>query len=56
MRADRSHLLLRHPAVLERVNKEIRSVLGENLDLTRAHIRKMPYLKCVLDESKYILP
>ncbi|KAA6413839.1 MAG: cytochrome P450 [Lasallia pustulata] len=50
------HLLLRHPQVLERVRREITSVVGDEQNLTRAHVRKLPYLKCVLDETLRLFP
>lgn len=46
-----SYLLVRHPAVLDRLRNEIRSVASDEEGLTRAQILKMPYLKCVLNES-----
>lgn len=47
-----SYLLVRHPASLERLRQEIRSINTDGQDLTRAQINKMAYLKCVLNESK----
>ena len=46
-----SYLLVRHPAVLDRLRNEIRLVASHDEGLTRAQILKMPYLKCVLNES-----
>ncbi|KAL8947626.1 MAG: hypothetical protein Q9222_006113 [Ikaeria aurantiellina] len=49
-------LLVRHPGVLERLRREIRSVLGTNIEVTRSHIQKMGYLKCVLNETLRLYP
>jgi len=46
-----SFLLVRHPAALERLRSEISSVIGDDKETTRAHIQKLSYLKCVLNES-----
>jgi len=46
-----SFLLVRHPAALERLREEISSVIGNDEETTRAHIQKLSYLKCVLNES-----
>lgn len=46
-----SYLLVRHPAVLDRLRNEIRLVASHEEGLTRAEILKMPYLKCILNES-----
>ena len=46
-----SFLLVRHTSTLDRLRSEIHSVLGNDQDLTRTHIQKMPYLKNVLTES-----
>lgn len=47
-----SFLLVRHPAVLDRLRNEIQSVVGDDSEINRSHIQKMSYLKAVLDESK----
>ena len=47
-----SRLLLRHPIVFEKLRGEVTSVLGDDKDITRAHIQRMPYLHIVLKESK----
>jgi hypothetical protein len=52
---DISFLLVRHPAVLAKLRDEIWSVTKGRRDFTRNEIRKMPYLKAVLDESKPLL-
>lgn len=49
-----SHLLTRHPEVLARVRKEISSVAGSKVDLTRDDLKKMTYLADVLKESMCI--
>ena len=49
-----SFLLVRHPPVLARLREEINVIVKENSSLTRAHIRKLHYLKCVLSESVQI--
>lgn len=46
-----SYLLVRHPAVLERLHQEIGSTVHNVDDLTRAQINKLSYLRCVLNES-----
>jgi hypothetical protein len=47
-----SFLLVRHPTVLQRLRREIAAVVEPNEALTRAHLTKIPYLKCVLNERK----
>ncbi|KAI9677287.1 MAG: hypothetical protein M1829_002629 [Trizodia sp. TS-e1964] len=49
-------LLVRHPEALTRVRDEIQSVTGGSTELTRAHIRNMKYLKCVIDETQRLYP
>ena len=49
-------LLARHPGVLRRTQIEIQSVLGTDGDLTRAHLQRMVYLKCVLNEVLRLYP
>ena len=49
-----SHLLAQHQNVLETLNSEIRSTIGDRSDLTREDLKKMPYLDKVLKESKYL--
>lgn len=46
-----SRLLVRHPEVLKRLRGEIKSVLGEDKDITRAYIQRMAYLQNVIKES-----
>jgi len=51
-----SYLLVRHPSTLKRLRQEIHSIADNGQGVTRAQINKMPYLKCVLNESKYYSP
>ena len=46
-----SRLLIRHPSVMERLRKEVHSVLSDEEHPTREKIRKMPYLALVIKES-----
>ncbi len=48
----RSRLLVRYPDVLKKLRSEIDSVLGQDKDVTRAYIQRMPYLQNILKESK----
>ncbi|KAF2096846.1 cytochrome P450 [Rhizodiscina lignyota] len=50
------YLLVRHPAALERLRRDIAAVVPETDDLTRAHIAKLSYLKCVLNETLRLYP
>ncbi|KAF7874771.1 hypothetical protein EAF04_001945 [Stromatinia cepivora] len=43
--------LVRHPKTLKRLRQEIELTTGSGIELTRAQINKMPYLKCVLNET-----
>ncbi|KAJ8064874.1 hypothetical protein OCU04_007181 [Sclerotinia nivalis] len=43
--------LVRHPKTLKRLCQEIELTTGSGTELTRAQINKMPYLKCVLNET-----
>lgn len=49
-----SFLLVRHPHVLGCLQDEITSVIGKDANITRAHIQKMGYLRCILNESMYM--
>jgi len=49
-------LLVRHPAVLDRLRDEIQSVVGNELDMTREHLKMMPYLSNVLKETLRLYP
>lgn len=42
-----------NPTVMERLQKEIKSVMENSGHPTRVQIRKMPYLACVIKESSY---
>lgn len=39
-----------------RLREEIASVMGDSAHPTKEQIRKMPYLSCVIKESKYSFP
>jgi hypothetical protein len=47
-----SFLLVRHPPVLARLCQEISVVMSDEGELSRVHIQRLHYLKCVLNESK----
>lgn len=47
-----SFLLVRHPPALARLQEEIRTVVAEDGTLNRAHIQKLNYLRCILNESE----
>ena len=47
-----SRLLVRHPQVMDRLRREIVSVLGGGEHPTRDQIRRMPYLASVVKESQ----
>lgn len=47
-----SHLLLRNPNALETLRLEIDNVLGQQMEITRAHIQKMSFLHNVLQGSE----
>ncbi|KAF6240903.1 hypothetical protein HO173_000695 [Letharia columbiana] len=49
-------LLVRHTSALDRLRNEIRSVMGDDQELTRNHVQKMSYLKCVLNETLRLYP
>jgi hypothetical protein len=48
----RSRLLVRHPPYMSRLQQEIANVMGSDTDPTKEHIRQMPFLNCVIKESK----
>ena len=52
LNASFSRLLVRHPSTFDRLRKEVSSVMGDSEHPTREQIRKMPYLGCVIRESK----
>jgi cytochrome P450 len=47
-----SRLLVRHPEVMDRLRCEISSVTMDTAHLTREQIRKMPFLSCIIKESR----
>ncbi|KAI4140733.1 MAG: hypothetical protein L6R39_005677 [Caloplaca ligustica] len=49
-------LLVRYPVVLVKLRKEIEEVLGNEQSVTRAHVRSMHYLDCVLKETLRLYP
>ncbi|KAL8777677.1 MAG: hypothetical protein Q9213_007751 [Squamulea squamosa] len=49
-------LLVRHPKVLSRLQGEIRSTVGTSDEITKTHIQKMDYLKCILNETLRLYP
>ena len=48
-----SYLLVRHPSVLSRLREEVSSNIGTEQTLTRNLIQKLPYLRCILNESMW---
>ena len=48
-------LLVRHPQVTGRLREELRSVVGDSEHPSHEQIRRMPYLRNVIKESKYSL-
>lgn len=48
--------LVRHRPVLDKLHDEISNVLGAEQKFTRNDLRRMPYLKAVLDESLRLYP
>ena len=46
-------LLVRHPNTLDKLRSEIHQVTEGSPELTRARIKRMKYLRCVLNESKF---
>lgn len=49
-------LLVRYPAVLMKLRKEVEHVLGDEQSVSRTHVRNMRYLDCVLKETLRIYP
>ncbi|KAL2049643.1 hypothetical protein ABVK25_010103 [Lepraria finkii] len=49
-------LLVRYPNVLKKLRSEVESVLGQDKDVTRAYIQRMPYLQMVLKETLRLYP
>jgi hypothetical protein len=50
-----SRLLVRHAHVMERLRREIASVLEDGPIPSRQQIRRTPYLACVIKESEFKL-
>lgn len=51
-----SRILVRHPTVLSRLQREILSVVGISKNPTRNQIRQMPFLSCILKETLRLYP
>ncbi|KAL9593601.1 MAG: hypothetical protein Q9219_007475 [cf. Caloplaca sp. 3 TL-2023] len=49
-------LLIRHPKVFKRLKDEIQSVAENDAEITRSHIQRMGYLRCVLNETLRLYP
>ena len=49
-------LLVRHRPVLDRLRQEINDVVGDEPNLSRVHIQKLHYLRCVLNETNRLYP
>ncbi len=49
-------LLVRHPQVLQRLREEIRSCLGDRVDMTRSDLRNMKYVQNILNETLRLYP
>ncbi|KAI4086117.1 MAG: hypothetical protein LQ344_007830 [Seirophora lacunosa] len=49
-------LLVRYPAVLVKLRREIETVLGDENNITRTHVRSMHYFECVLKETLRLYP
>ncbi|MCJ1377635.1 hypothetical protein MMC17_000730 [Xylographa soralifera] len=49
-------LLVRYPKVLKKLRNEMESVLGQDKDVTRAYIQRMPYLHNVIKETLRLYP
>ena len=49
-------LLVRHPDVMDRLRRQVRSVMGQSAYATRGQIRNMPYLSHVIKESLRLFP
>lgn len=47
-----SRLLVRHPKVMERLRREVSSVMRDSLSPSREQIKKMPFLACVIKEGE----
>ncbi|CAG8957827.1 hypothetical protein HYFRA_00000167 [Hymenoscyphus fraxineus] len=49
-------LLIRNDMVMEKLRKEISSIMGTSAHPTREQIKRMPYLSCVIKESLRLYP
>ncbi|KAL6719085.1 hypothetical protein ACLMJK_003320 [Lecanora helva] len=49
-------LLVRHPRVLKKLRSEIGHVVGQDKDITRAYIQRMPFLQNVIKETLRLYP
>ncbi|KAM7183302.1 cytochrome P450 52A13 [Rhypophila sp. PSN 637] len=49
-------LLVRHPAAMDRLRREVAAVMGEQAVATREQTRMMPFLACVVKESLRLYP
>ncbi|CZR65420.1 related to cytochrome P450 CYP4/CYP19/CYP26 subfamilies [Phialocephala subalpina] len=49
-------LLVRHPEALAKLRSQIISVIPEGQEVTRAHIAKIPFLRCVINETHRLYP
>ncbi|KAL2040798.1 hypothetical protein N7G274_006256 [Stereocaulon virgatum] len=49
-------LLIRHDAIMGRLRREIRSVIGEDQHPSREQIKRMPFLASVIKESLRLFP
>ncbi|KAG8525827.1 uncharacterized protein KY384_000587 [Bacidia gigantensis] len=49
-------LLVRHRSVLKSLQAEIQTVMKNKQELTRQLIQKMPYLRCILNETLRLYP
>ncbi|KAL8712637.1 MAG: hypothetical protein Q9220_003168 [cf. Caloplaca sp. 1 TL-2023] len=52
---DGSYLLVRHPAVLDKLRREISDVIGDDRQISRSAIQHMIYLRCVINEKDFAL-
>jgi hypothetical protein len=50
-----SFLLVRYPEALSKLRKQITSVIPKGQEITRAHIARILFLKCVINESEFLL-
>ena len=50
------HLLSLHPAIQQKVAEEVRAIVKDSEDVSRAHVSQMPWLDAVLKESMRLYP